>query len=1049
MAVNPTYPGVYIQELPSAVHPITGVATSIGAFVGYTARGIDQRAEQIFSFSDYERLFGGLASNSELSYAVQQFFNNGGTQAYVVRVPCIGASGATVAFGQMTFTALSSGCWANGELLIDVDYNGLYQALPGNVGVDTGSPTVTGAGFLTNVAVNDYLVFASDTSQTPYQVIKINSNTTLTLGANYVPAGGATTTTAVVIADPLAFNLTINDLVDRTPPESFPNVTLNSTLNNYVMNVVNDVDNGSQLVKVVVGSPTPALPPAMSGVVGTPPAMTSVDVLLGGAAVAGTVTLSAGSQAVTRAGYPSTPDLSAGQWLVFASDPTLTPYQIESVGVGALTLAVAYAKASATTTAVMANIISSPFELTGTVDLTASATVTGVGTTFTTQVTAGQWLVFASDTTQTPYQISGPPAPAITNTSLTLTKPYAGPPVPSTTTASIVTSWSGTVAVTSGSTKVTGTGTAFTKALTVGQSLVFGADSTNTLYQISSIASDTSLTLTQNYAGTTNSSTTAKAVNTAAQGNYGVELNVISPATPPSPLPLAITVFANKAPLPQTVSGLASQLQKAINSALAVQMQGASVVCSVSGTGAGQAIRVNAMLPQFPDAVISITTPPATSGLLDASVALGLNIPSSLNVAHYALGTGNGSTNDVVLAGTVDVAAGSNAVTGTSTAFTTALAGQWLVFGSDLTQTPYQVSATPAPTATSLTLVENYAGTVALTNSTVTLLGWAGQATSSTPGSDGSGLPGTDQLIGDQGLSTGIYALQNVDQFNLLCIPDATRAYAGNPSVLDSSVDPNAIYSAAIALCVSKRAFLLLDCPPYVNTVPAAVDWKTSGLTVSNPNGAAFFPRLRLPDPLNKNNLRTFAPCGVVAGLYAQTDASRGVWKAPAGTAATLAGVQSLVYKMSDAENGVLNPLGLNCFRTFPVYGSVLWGARTLVGADVEASQWKYVPVRRVALFLESSLYQGTQWVVFEPNDEPLWSAIRLNVGSFMQGLFHRGYFQGSTPSQAYFVKCDSETTTQTDIDNGIVNIVVGFAPLEPAEFVIIQIQQMAGQTSS
>jgi hypothetical protein len=960
MAVNPTYPGVYIQELPSAVHPITGVATSIGAFVGYTARGIDQRAEQIFSFSDYERLFGGLASNSELSYAVQQFFANGGTQAYVVRVPCIGAVQAAVVFGGMTFTALSSGSWANGELLIDVDYNNLYEPLAGSVVLTKGSPTVTGSGFLTNLAVGQYLVFASDPTQTPYQISKINSNTSLTLGANYAEPSG--TTTAVVIMDPLAFNLTITNLVDGTPPESFPDVTLNNTYNNYVMNVVNDVDNGSQLVNVVVGSPTPTLPPAMTGTVGTPPAVTSVDLLLGGTAVAGTVTLTSGSETVTRTGYPTTPDLSAGEYLVFASDPTLTPYEIQSVAVGSLTLTVAYAEASATTTASIANILI------------------------------------------------------------------------------------GTVAITNGSTTVTGTGTTFTKALTVGQSLVFGADTTGTLYQISSIASDTSLTLTLNYAGTTATGSTATAVVTAAQGNYGVQLNVISPATPPSPLPISITVFANKAPLPQTVSGLASQLQKALNSALAVQMQGASVVCSVSGTGAGQAIRVNATLPQFPDAVITLTTPPAASGLLDASFALGLNTPSSLNVAHYALGTGNGSANNVVQAGTVDVATGSAAVAGTGTSFAATLVDEWLVFASDLTQTPYQVSAVAG--TTNLTLATDYTGAL-LTNSKFTLLNWAGQETSTTAGYDGTGLPGTGQLIGDPGLSTGIYALQNVDQFNLLCIPDATRANAGNPAVLDSSVDPNAIYSAAIALCNSKLAFLLLDCPPYVNTVPAAVDWKTTGLTVSDANGAAFFPRLRLPDPLNNYNLRTFAPSGVVAGLYAQTDTNRGVWKAPAGTAATLAGVQSLVYKMSDAENGVLNPLGLNCFRTFPVYGSVLWGARTLVGADAETSQWKYVPVRRVALFLEASLYQGTQWVVFEPNDEPLWSAIRLNVGSFMQELFLKGYFQGSTPSQAYFVKCDGETTTQTDIDNGVVNIVVGFAPLEPAEFVIIQIQQMAGQTGS
>ena len=156
-----------------------------------------------------------------------------------------------------------------------------------------------------------------------------------------------------------------------------------------------------------------------------------------------------------------------------------------------------------------------------------------------------------------------------------------------------------------------------------------------------------------------------------------------------------------------------------------------------------------------------------------------------------------------------------------------------------------------------------------------------------------------------------------------------------------------------------------------------------------------------------------------------------------------------MTYQLTDPENGLLNPLGLNCFRTFPGYGSVLWGARTLAGADALASQWKYVPVRRMALFLEQSLYRGTQWVVFEPNDEPLWAAIRLNVSSFMQTYFLKQAFQGQTADEAYFVKCDSETTTQTDIDNGIVNILVGFALLQPAEFVVIQIEQLTGQAQS
>jgi hypothetical protein len=204
-----------------------------------------------------------------------------------------------------------------------------------------------------------------------------------------------------------------------------------------------------------------------------------------------------------------------------------------------------------------------------------------------------------------------------------------------------------------------------------------------------------------------------------------------------------------------------------------------------------------------------------------------------------------------------------------------------------------------------------------------------------------------------------------------------------------------------------------------------------------------YYPRTFTPDPLNQNRPRSLAPSGTIAGLWARTDTQRGVWKAPAGTDARLRNVQSLARLMTDQENGVLNPLGINCLRTFPVYSNICWGARTLDGADAIASDWKYVPVRRTTLFIEESLYRGTKWVVFEPNDEPLWAQIRLNVGAFMQDLFRKGAFQGTTPRDAYFVKCDGETTTQTDIDNGIVNIEVGFAPLKPAEFVILKIQQI------
>jgi len=318
--------------------------------------------------------------------------------------------------------------------------------------------------------------------------------------------------------------------------------------------------------------------------------------------------------------------------------------------------------------------------------------------------------------------------------------------------------------------------------------------------------------------------------------------------------------------------------------------------------------------------------------------------------------------------------------------------------------------------------------------------------TDAVAGRDGTILPKTADLIGNEAAFTGIYALDKIDLFNLLSIPDATRAQAGNSAKLDTTVNPNDIFAAAMAYCQKRRAFLLIDPPPEVKDVDSAADWKSSGLTVHEKDGAAFFPRVRLSDPLNDHQPRTFAPSGVIAGLFARTDANRGVWKAPAGTEATLSGVQSFVYKVSDPENGALNPLGLNCLRNFPIYGNISWGARTLVGADAEASEWKYIPVRRTALYIEESLFRGSKWVVFEPNDEPLWAQIRLNIGSFMHGLFRQGAFQGKTPREAYLVKCDKETTTQDDINKGIVNILVGFAPLKPAEFVIIKIQQLAGQ---
>jgi uncharacterized protein len=276
----------------------------------------------------------------------------------------------------------------------------------------------------------------------------------------------------------------------------------------------------------------------------------------------------------------------------------------------------------------------------------------------------------------------------------------------------------------------------------------------------------------------------------------------------------------------------------------------------------------------------------------------------------------------------------------------------------------------------------------------------------------------------------GVHLLDTVPIFNLLCVPGET-----NSTVIGNLQ----------GYCHAHRAFYIVDSASNDNFT--SVQGKLSGITGVNAiNSAFYFPWLNAPDPLQQGRLNLFPPAGFVAGLYAATDASRGVWKAPAGIDASLTGEAGPSVRLTDIQNGTLNVQAINCIRHFPVYGDVIWGARTLRGNDQLASEWKYVPIRRLALFLESSLYNGTQWVVFEPNDERLWSQIRMNVGAFMQGLFLQGAFQGTTPRQAYFVKCDGENNPQSSIDQGIVNILVGFAPLYPAEFVVIQIHQMAGQ---
>ena len=310
---------------------------------------------------------------------------------------------------------------------------------------------------------------------------------------------------------------------------------------------------------------------------------------------------------------------------------------------------------------------------------------------------------------------------------------------------------------------------------------------------------------------------------------------------------------------------------------------------------------------------------------------------------------------------------------------------------------------------------------------------------------DGEPITATE-IQGTPDPKRGLFLLEDTDIFNLLCIP----SFRMEDSPENSVDDLNAMYNKAHEFCEKKRGFLIVDpLVRWANTNKVVDDCNDSIFpSTKKKNMGLFFPRIICPDKENENRTRNFPPCGAIAGIFARTDAERGVWKAPAGLDETLNGVVGLTVNVNDEENGDLNKLGVNCLRTF-FGGPVVWGSRTLRGDDRFADEWKYIPVRRTALYIEESLYRGTQWVVFEPNDETLWSQVRLNVGAFMQDLFMKGAFQGTDPKKAYFVKCDDETTTETDIARGIVNIIVGFAPKRPAEFVIIKIQQITQSEAS
>jgi phage tail sheath protein FI len=307
-------------------------------------------------------------------------------------------------------------------------------------------------------------------------------------------------------------------------------------------------------------------------------------------------------------------------------------------------------------------------------------------------------------------------------------------------------------------------------------------------------------------------------------------------------------------------------------------------------------------------------------------------------------------------------------------------------------------------------------------------------------GNDGAPVSNND-LIGTSDVKNGLHALDDVTDVNFIAIPGASDA---------------GVIGQALGYCENRGdCFFIADSPGKLTkdtpvTDPAHVaDFVSNHVTPKNSYGALYYPWLLINDDVGagKNPMRFCPPSGFIAGLYARIDNTRGVWKAPAGTEATLNDPVDLEYKVNDSEQDILNPIGVNCVRFFPASGIVSWGARTL--ATISDPEWRYVPVRRYAIYLEQSILQGTQWAVFEPNDLRLWASLKANIDDFMMGEFRKGALAGATPKDAFSVKCDGDLNPPSEVDAGRVNMELKFAPLKPAEFVIIRISQKVLQPAS
>jgi phage tail sheath protein FI len=416
-----------------------------------------------------------------------------------------------------------------------------------------------------------------------------------------------------------------------------------------------------------------------------------------------------------------------------------------------------------------------------------------------------------------------------------------------------------------------------------------------------------------------------------------------------------------------------------------------------------------------------------------AGTTLALNI-DNLGIKTITLPAAPGGTYDGAEEVRAAIQAQVQALGDAYAGFTCGFAADVLTLTSGKDSAASSVQVRPGPLATLLKLGKTLGSETHGTHDVVPKAMTSAEAL--LDGNDGA-PPGVDDY------NAYFAKLKKVRDVNIVLLPGQVMAADGTG---------NDKIAAALAHCEACANRMLLVDPPPGKELDQAATVSALSLPTST-YSALYYPWVKMANPFynrdsnpNAPTTLTVAPSPFAAGIWARTDGTRGVWKAPAGVEATVRGVAGLEYTVEDGDQDQLNPEGVNCLRKLPSYGAVVWGTRTL--STKANPEWRYVPVRRTALYIESSVYNGIQWAVFEPNDHRLWSSLRANIGAFMDGMFRAGAFQGQKASDAYFVRCGlGDTMTQDDIDRGQVIAIVGFAPLKPAEFVIVRIQQKVGQS--